>query len=469
MALRFYDTLSKKLKVFTSLTPGKVRMYTCGPTVYNYAHIGNFRTYIFEDLLRRYLKFKGFEVTQVMNLTDVEDKVIKAVMETGMPLAELSQKYIDAFFEDLDTLGIEHAEVYPKATEHIDEIVKLIQKLMDKGFAYRSDDGSIYYSIGKFPEYGKLSGKKPEDLIPGARVSHDEYDKEQWADFALWKAWDTDDGDIYWETELGKGRPGWHIECSAMSMKYLGETFDIHTGGEDNIFPHHENEIAQSEAATEKIFVKYWLHSRHLMIDGKKMSKSFGNFYTLRDILNKGYTPMSIRYLLISTHYRQQLNLTFKGLDAAKTSIERLSEFRSMLSEYAHKGITGTDRTLTNILNEGLRKFEEALDDDLNISPALGVIFDMVRYINRFAASNGLSKLDAEYGLKIVKRINSVLGVLKDTTKELPQEIQKLIDEREQARKNKDWKTADEIRNKLLNMGLQIKDTPEGPKWLLKE
>jgi len=356
MALRFYDTLSKKLKVFTSLTPGKVRMYTCGPTVYNYAHIGNFRTYIFEDLLRRYLKFKGFEVTQVMNLTDVEDKVIKAVMETGMPLAELSQKYIDAFFEDLDTLGIEHAEVYPKATEHIDEIVKLIQKLMDKGFAYRSDDGSIYYSIGKFPEYGKLSGKKPEDLIPGARVSHDEYDKEQWADFALWKAWDTDDGDIYWETELGKGRPGWHIECSAMSMKYLGETFDIHTGGEDNIFPHHENEIAQSEAATEKIFVKYWLHSRHLMIDGKKMSKSFGNFYTLRDILNKGYTPMSIRYLLISTHYRQQLNLTFKGLDAAKTSIERLSEFRSMLSEYAHKGITGTDLSLIHI-SEPTRRY----------------------------------------------------------------------------------------------------------------
>jgi len=275
--------MSRRVEDFEPIEPPMVKMYTCGPTVYNYAHIGNYRAYVWEDLLHRYLKFKGYDVIQVMNLTDVDDKTIKRSRELGKKLDEYTAIYKMAFFEDIDTLGIERAQVYPEATKHIPEMVKLVQKLMEKDIGYRGDDGSIYYSISKFPQYGKLSGKRPEQLIRGARISQDEYEKEQWADFALWKAWNPDDGDVFWETPIGKGRPGWHIECSAMSMRYLGESFDIHTGGEDNIFPHHENEIAQSEAATEKQFVKYWLHCAHLIVEGKKMSKSLGNFYTLRD------------------------------------------------------------------------------------------------------------------------------------------------------------------------------------------
>ena len=267
--LKFYNTMSRRLEDFEPINPPNVGMYTCGPTVYDYAHIGNFRAYVWEDLLHRYLTFKGYNVTQVMNLTDVDDKTIKGSQKLGISLAEYTEKYKKAFFEDIDTLNIQRAQVYPSATEHIDDMVRLIQMLLDKGIAYRSDDGCIYYSIAKFPEYGKLSGKKPEHLIEGARIKHDEYEKEEWADFALWKAWTPDDGDVFWETPLGKGRPGWHIECSAMSMKYLGESFDIHTGGEDNIFPHHENEIAQSEGATGKKFVKYWLHCAHLIVEGR--------------------------------------------------------------------------------------------------------------------------------------------------------------------------------------------------------
>lgn len=465
MALRFFNTLTRRLEEFEPLSPPDVKMYTCGPTVYDYAHIGNFRAYVWEDLLRRYLKFKGFRVTQVMNLTDVDDKTIRGARQAGVSLAEYTAKYKKAFFEDIDTLNIERAEYYPEATKHIDDMVALIQKLLEKGYAYRGDDGSIYYSIAKFPEYGKLSGKRPERLIAGARVRHDEYDKEQWADFALWKAWDPEDGDVFWETPLGKGRPGWHIECSAMSMKYLGETFDIHTGGEDNIFPHHENEIAQSEAATGKPFVKYWLHCAHLIVEGRKMSKSLGNFYTLRDLLERGYNPMAIRYLLLSTHYRQKLNFTFDGLLAAQGAVDRLTEFRDMLADFAQKDTPGTDRKVTDAFAAGLAGFEAGLDDDLNISAALGSVFEMVRAVNRIAARDGITKADAEKGLQTLERINSVLGVLRESQKELPPEIEALIKEREAARRRKDYATADAIREKLLRMGLEIKDTPEGTKW----
>ena len=467
--LRFYNTMSKQIEVFEPLNPPKVGLYTCGPTVYDYAHIGNFRAYVWEDLLQRYLEFKGYEVTRVMNITDVDDKTIRRSRELGIPLEEYTAKYKKAFFEDIDTLNIKRADYFPEATKHIDDMVRLIQILLEKGYAYRAEDGSIYYSIAKFPDYGKLSGKKPEQLIAGARVRHDEYEKEQWADFALWKAWDPGDGDVYWDTPLGRGRPGWHIECSAMSMKYLGETFDIHTGGEDNIFPHHENEIAQSEAATGKMFVKYWLHCAHLIVEGKKMSKSLGNFYTLRDLLEKGHNPMAIRYLLLATHYRQKLNFTFDGLAAAQSAIDRLEEYRDMLEEFSQKNTPGTDRKVRDAVDEGLKGFEEDMDDDLNISGALGSVFEMVRAVNRIASVDGISGADADYALDALNRINSVIAVLRERRRELPPEIEQLIKEREVARKRKDFATADQIRDKLAEMGIELKDTPEGTKWRWKK
>ncbi|MGC9314872.1 MAG: cysteine--tRNA ligase, partial [bacterium] len=373
MTIKFKNTLGNRIVEFKPLDDKKVGLYTCGPTVYDYAHIGNYRTYMFEDLLRRWLKYRGYSVTQVMNLTDVDDKTIRESNKQGLSLDDYTAKYKAAFFEDLDTLGIERAEVYPSATEHIDAMVALVKSLLDKGYAYRGADGSIYYSIAKFPEYGKLSGKRIDMNISGARISSDEYEKDQAADFALWKAWDEGDGEVYWETELGKGRPGWHIECSAMSSQYLGTTFDIHTGGEDNIFPHHENEIAQSEAASGEPFVKYWLHSAHLIVEGKKMSKSLGNFYTLRQLLDKGYDPLAVRYVLISTHYRQQLNFTFDGLDGAKSSIDRLREFETMLGALPEGEV---NPAASELLQKARAGFEDSLDDDLNISGALGAVFE---------------------------------------------------------------------------------------------
>ncbi|MCD6594075.1 cysteine--tRNA ligase [bacterium] len=461
--------MSRRLENFEPINPPNVGIYTCGPTVYDYAHIGNFRAYVWEDLLHRYLTFKGFNVMQVMNLTDVDDKTIKSSHKLGISLDEYTEKYKKAFFEDIDTLNIERAQVYPSATEHIDDMVQLVRMLLDKGIAYRGDDDCIYYSIAKFPGYGKLSGKRPEHLIAGARIKHDEYEKEEWADFALWKAWTPEDGDVFWETPLGKGRPGWHIECSAMSMKYLGESFDIHTGGEDNIFPHHENEIAQSEAATGKTFVRYWLHCAHLIVEGRKMSKSLGNFYTLRDLIEKGYNPLAVRYLLLATHYRQHLNFTFDGLNASQSAIERLEEFFDMLTDYSQRDILGTDRKVTDAINDGLKGFEKAMDDDLNISGALGAVFEMVRKINKISADDGITVADANYGIEAVNKLNSVIGVLKKEERKLPDELQKLIKERETARKRKNFARADEIRKKLLDMGIELKDTPDGTKWKLRK
>jgi len=466
--LKFHNTLTRKLEEFTPLDGNHVRIYTCGPTVYNYAHIGNYRAYTWEDLLCRYLKFKGYKVTQVMNLTDIDDKTIRESRRSGNSLDNYTAEYKKAFFDDIDTLGIERAEVYPEATAHIPDMVLLIEKLLDKGIAYRGDDDCIYYSIAKFPGYGKLSGKKPEELIIGARVSHDEYEKEQWADFALWKAWDESDGEVFWETSIGKGRPGWHIECSAMSMKYLGESFDIHTGGEDNIFPHHENEIAQSETVTGKPLARFWLHCAHLIVEGRKMAKSSGNFYTLRDVIDKGHKPLAVRYLLISTNYRMKLNFTFDGLTAAQSAIDRLQEYKVLLVDYLDKNDPGTERKVTDALAQGISGFEDSLDDDLNISGALGAVFDMVRKINRIGADDGITGSDAGKALETLERMNSVLGVLDDNKREPTAEMKELIKEREMARKNKDWTTADEIRKKLDALGLEIKDTPEGAKWRFK-
>lgn len=439
-------------------------MYTCGPTVYDFAHIGNFRAFVFEDLLKRWLLHRKFKVTHVMNLTDIDDKTIMGSQKQGIPLKQFTDFYVKAFFEDIKALNIENADVYPKATDHISEMVTLIKTLMAKGFAYKGEDNSIYFSVCKFPDYGKLSHIKVDELKVGSRVSQDEYAKEEAQDFALWKAWTPDDGDVFWETELGKGRPGWHIECSAMSMKYLSQTFDIHCGGVDNMFPHHENEIAQSENATGKRFVNYWMHNEHLQVEGKKMAKRFGNFYTLRDLLTKGYDPISIRYLLMSTHYRQQFNFTFEGLESAKSAIERLRNFVRRLYEAEGKESEGKVTTLIEKLEAC---FEGSMDDDLNIGVALSSLFDFVREINSLLDVNDVSKEESAKIIKVIMEIDDVLGVIGKVEVEeaLPKEIDLLVQKREGARKTKNWKEADSIRAQLKTMGIVLEDTAQGVRW----
>jgi cysteinyl-tRNA synthetase len=432
--------------------------------VYDFAHIGNFRAFLFEDLLKRWLVSRGFKVTHVMNLTDVDDKTIKGSQKQQVPLKQFTDFYVKAFFEDIKALNIQPADVYPKATDHIPEMVALIKTLMAKGYAYRGEDGSIYYAISKFPDYGKLSKIKTAELKAGARVSQDEYAKEEAQDFALWKAWTPEDGDVYWETELGKGRPGWHIECSAMSMKYLGETFDIHCGGVDNIFPHHENEIAQSEAATDKKFVNYWLHNEHLLVEGKKMAKRFGNFYTLRDLLAKGYDPIAIRYLLLSTHYRQQFNFTFEGLEAAKAAVDRLRNFVRRLHDTDGKDSKGK----VAVLNAKLEAcFGGSMDDDLDIGTALASLFDFVREVNNLLDANRVSKAEAAEVGGLIMQIDAVLGAIGEVKMQeaLPVEIDALVQKREEARKAKNWKEADAIRTQLKAMGIVLEDTAQGVRW----
>ncbi|HLF54862.1 MAG TPA: cysteine--tRNA ligase [Candidatus Nanoarchaeia archaeon] len=472
--MRFFNTLTRKKEDFSPVIAGKVRMYTCGPTVYDFAHIGNFRTYVFEDLLRRWLKYRGYKVTQVMNLTDVDDKTIKNSQLAKMSLKAFTEKYSKAFFEDLDTLNIERAEVYPKATEHIPEMVVMINCLLEKGLAYKTDDG-IYYPISKFKNYGKLAHIKVSKLKAGAsgRVLADEYEKENVADFALWKIWDDKDGDVFWETELGKGRPGWHIECSAMSAKHLSEAFknssfhpekfvtlDIHTGGVDNIFPHHQDEIAQTEGCVGKPFVNYWLHSEHLLVDNKKMSKSLGNFYTLRDLLAKGYHPSAVRHALLSSHYRQKVNFTLQALDASAAAVQRLNDFILRLNE-AHG--EKSNPSIPVLINNAEAKFEEAMDDDLEISPALAAVFDFISDINKLEIHT-LAKSDAKKVLGFMEKVDSVLGLIQKEEK-LPADLKKLFDERERAREVKNWARSDELRDELLKKGISVEDTSHGTRW----
>lgn len=464
--LRFFNTLTRRRMRFVPLEKGKVKMYTCGPTVYDFAHIGNFRTFIFQDLLRRWLEYRGFKVTQVMNLTDVDDRTIKASRENGIPLGVHTKQFIDAFLEHKRKLNIQDAEYYPRATEHIEEMVAFVKKLMEKGYAYKAEDGSIYYDISKFKDYGKLSRMKLKELKAGARVKVDSYEKEQAWDFALWKAWDEADGNVFWTTEIGKGRPGWHLECSVMSMKYLGETLDIHSGGVDLIFPHHENEIAQSEAVTGKRFVNYWLHGAFLMVEGERMAKSLGNYYTVKDLLDKGYSPMGIRYLLLSTHYRQQLNFTFEGVKAAEKAVERLGVFNERLTEIDGKPVGNELKTL---LKTTRKDFETALDDDLNITKALATLFDFVREVNRMIDQGKVSRKEARTVHDLMMRFDKVLALMSEEKKELlPKEIEELIQKREAARKAKDWKTADEIRQSLHEKGIILEDTTAGVKWRKK-
>ena len=466
--IRFFNTLTRKKEGFIPIEEGKVKMYTCGPTVYDFSHIGNFRAFIFEDLLRRWLEYRGFKVTQVMNLTDVDDRTIKASNMQGLPLNEITGRFIRAFFEDIKTLNIEKAEHYPRATEHIPEMVALIKKLIDKGYGYRGEDDSVYYDISKFEDYGKLAKIKVEELKPGARVKVQEYAKEEASDFVLWKAWDEADGNAFWEAGIGKGRPGWHIECSAMSMKYLGETLDIHCGGVDNLFPHHENEIAQSEAATGKKFVNYWLHNEHLLVEGRRMAKSLGNYYTVRDLTAKGYDPKAIRYLLMATHYRQQVNFTFEALEGAKSTIERLTNFVRRLMDADGKG---SGERMNQLMTRVQKDFCEAMDDDLNIGAALAALFDFVRETNNLLDRNLLSKEEAQEVNKLMTTFDKVLGVIGEIEKEekLPKEAEELIRKREEARKAKDWKAADNIREQLKAMGIIIEDTSQGVKWRIEK
>ena len=428
--LELLNTSTRQKEILKPLKENHVRMYTCGPTVYHYAHIGNFRTYIFEDLLRRTIKFFGMGITQVMNLTDVDDKTIKGAIAQKVTLDEYTKPFKDAFFDDLKTLNIEPAEQYPAATEYIDEMIRLIQGLLDKGFAYKGGDGSIYYAIKKFPHYGCLSHLKLEDLQAGAseRVAADEYDKDHVADFVLWKAYDPErDGKIFWESPFGPGRPGWHLECSAMAMKILGQTIDIHVGGIDNMFPHHENEIAQSEAYSGQPFVKIWMHSEHLIVDNKKMSKSLGNFYTLRDLLNKGFTGTQVRYMLLQTHYKTQLNFTFSGLEAVKSSLHRLNDFIQRMSEIKNGQSKGK---ALPVLEKAFYEFSKSLADDLNISAALAALFDMVREINALSDDGSISAEEAGQVVELMRRFDSVLGVLsfEKASAEIPQELNEALE-----------------------------------------
>jgi cysteinyl-tRNA synthetase len=466
MGLAFYNTLTRQKAEFAPDQPGHVRMYTCGPTIHDFVHIGNFRTFVFEDLLRRYLKYKGLKVTQVMNLTDIDDKIIKKKTAEGISLSEYTTRYRRAFFDDLDILNIEHSEHYPAATEYIDEMVTMIQALEQNGYAYNID-GNWYFRIQKFPDYGKLAGIRTDELQMGARVASDEYEKEQVGDFALWKAWDEGDDDVFWETPLGKGRPGWSIECSAMSTAILGNHFDIHTGGVDNIFPHHVNEIAQSEGATGEKFVNVWLHSAHLIVEGQKMSKSLGNFFTLRDLVEKGYSPKAIRYLLMATHYRQQVNFTFDSLGAAAEALQRLYDFIDNVTSSTMKTMTPNPE-ITASVEKVQNRFEEALDDDLNISPALGAIFDFVREVNRILTKGKLAYEDGRVVLDTMDRFDTVLGLLKREEVTLDDHVEQLITLREQARREKNWPRSDELREELSKLGIILEDTPDGTKWKRK-
>lgn len=441
-----------------------VRMYACGPTVYNFAHIGNLRTYVFEDLLRRSIQFFGMDIYHVMNLTDVDDKTIKGALEQGVDLNTFTQTFKDAFFEDIDALSIQRAEQYPAATEFIPEMIEFIHKLLEKEVAYQGNDKSIYFSIKKFPRYGCLSHLNLDELKVGAseRVDNDEYDKDNISDFVLWKAYDKDrDGNIFWESPFGPGRPGWHLECSTMAMKLLGDTLDIHAGGVDNIFPHHENEIAQSEACSGKPFSCLWMHSEHLICDNKKMSKSLGNFFTLRDLLKKGFTGPEVRYMLLQTHYKTQLNFTLVGLQSAKASLTRLQDFI-----YRLQSIEGQQRypALLNILDTAYFNFATALADDLNISVALSSVFQLLKEVNILCDEGKIGKEDAIVLLNVLQHFNEVLGVLsfESPNPEIPQELVEALEQRNQAREEKNWARADELRDFIHSHGYLIEDAPTG-------
>jgi cysteinyl-tRNA synthetase len=447
MALKLYNSLTREIEEFIPLEQGKVGLYTCGPTVYNYPHIGNYRAYVFTDMLKRYLVYRGYSVNHVMNITDVDDKTIRDSIAQGKTLKEFTEFYTEGFFTDRDSLNIIPPNTYTKATDYIGEMVAMVEQLLAKGYAYKTDDGSVYFDIKKDPNYGKLSHFNISDLKENAegRLNKDEYDKENAQDFALWKAWDENDGDVFWETSLGKGRPGWHIECSAMSIKELGESFDIHTGGVDLIFPHHENEIAQSECATGKDFVKYWMHNEHLMVDGSKMSKSAGNFYTLRDLIEKGIDPVAFRMWLYTAHYRTKTNFTLDTVNGSGTAIKRLYDTYLSLGDE------------TGVISEKYKnKLIGVMDEDLNTPQALALLWELVHDGNISNPDKRATLLD----------FDKVFGFGLDNLKEelIPEDILNLSTKREEAKKSKDWATSDMIRDEISSLGYKVEDTSTGPK-----
>ena len=466
--LKIFNTLTREIEVFRPIRRNKVGMYSCGPTVYNFAHIGNLRAYIFADLLKRYLKYSGFEVKQIMNITDVDDKTIRDSRKNNQTLKKFTEFYTKAFIEDINSLNIEMPDILPKATKHIPEMVKLIKELLKKGFAYKSK-GSIYFDISKFKTYGNLAQLEKRDLKQNAseRLNiSDEYEKEEANDFVLWKAWQKEDRNVFWETEIGKGRPGWHIECSAMSMKYLGESFDIHTGGADLVFPHHTNEIAQSEAATDKKFVNYWAHNEYLLVEGRKMSKSLGNFYILRDIQKKGYNPLLLRLFLLKIHYRKILDFSFNDLDEVKSVVEKFLDFLINLDWIIDGKSNALD--IKNMISRSREEFKKAMDDDLNISLALASVFNFIGEINKI-----MEKITTKQAREIEKyifKIDSVFGFIKPLYEQYQERFKKvmsaktipdMISRREEARKDKDYDRADKIRGDLLKKGVIVEDVGE--------
>jgi cysteinyl-tRNA synthetase len=494
MAFRLYNTMSSQVEEFHSLRDQEVRMYACGPTVYDYGHIGNFRTFIAVDLLQRFLRQSGYKVRYVMNITDLDDKIIRNAARDGVSVQQYTAKYEKAFLEDAAMIGIERPTLV-RATEHIPEMADFVAKLIERGIAYRTDDGSYYFRIAKFPRYGRLSKKDFSGMLDGARVDVDEYDKDSARDFALWKA--PKPGEASWDSSIGPGRPGWHLECSVMSMEELGESFDLHAGGEDLVFPHHENEIAQSESLTEKTFARFWFHVRFLLVEGEKMSKSLGNFYTLRDLVLKGHKPSSIRYLLASVPYRNQLNFTFDGLKQAAVSVERLRNFRQRLT--VGNFPSGSNPEMQALATETIHRMRAALDDDLNTAQAQAAIFEMVRSANSTLDAGAMKKGDAEPLLAALEKFDEIFAVLKDDdgpkmkqvfdwaptegrekdiSSELRESVQasefsdadieKKIAEMEQARRARDFKASDAVRAELTAAGIVIENTKDGVRWRRK-
>jgi cysteinyl-tRNA synthetase len=464
MPIKFHNTYSRQIEEFTPIAPPQVKLYTCGPTVYSYAHIGNFRAYVFEDLLHRHLEARGFEVQRVMNLTDVDDKTIRGSREAGVSLFDFTAKFKRSFFEDLESLRIKRAQHFPAATdpENLAKMIEMIEKLIEQDIAYQAEDRSIYFRISRYSDYGKLAHLNLEELRPSGRIQTDEYEKENIGDFALWKAWDEKDGPIGWDAPWGRGRPGWHIECSAMATRLLGPELDIHCGGVDNIFPHHEAEIAQSECVNHKRFVRYWLHNAHLLVEGQKMSKSLGNFYTLRDLLNKGFSGRELRYALIRVNYRLPLNFTFDGLNEARQSLLRLDDWVHRLRDIAGDAEPAMDFPAAN--SEG---FFEALDNDLNVSAALAEVFDQVRAANRAIDRSELAPGQAAVLLQWWDRINQVLQ-LQEEEGEIPENICRLLQQRDAARKRKNWEESDALRVQIEALGWMVKDTKDGQKLARK-
>jgi cysteinyl-tRNA synthetase len=461
MSLRLRDTLSGEVRPLEPLEPGHVRIYSCGPTVYGPTHIGNFRSFLFADLLVRYLRYRGLRVTWVMNLTDVDDKIIRGASAAGESIEELADRWIARFLADADALRMTPPDVLPRATRHIDDIVRLISTLEAKGHAYRTEDGSIFFRIDSWPAYGRLARLDPEQLRVGERVEADEYGKDDVRDFALWKGPKPDEPS--WSTELGEGRPGWHIECSAMSMRHLGESFDIHTGGVDLVFPHHEDEIAQSEAATGVPFVRTWLHCAHLRMGGEKMAKSTGNIARVAELLEAGVSPRALRYVLLAVHYRQGLDYSQTALDAAGAALERLDTLLTTLEGYGEA--RDDDPTLSELLDRTRSDFEAALDDDLNVSAALAALFDLVRDTNRRIAARSISTSDAGRIAELLRDLDRVLGILPADIEALEPELAALVEARAAARAARDWARSDQLRDELAALGVAVEDTRDGQRW----